>query len=86
MAIFAGAREGGWVVLQNLHHALEWLPTLANIIIRLYTSNTTKGNLRNHSINGTLNPNFRLILTSEPTDKVMNSYSLVLAYKQNTYC
>nr|XP_045615668.1 dynein axonemal heavy chain 7-like isoform X1 [Procambarus clarkii] len=65
-AVSVSACEGGWVVLQNLHHALDWLPTLANIITRLYT-NTTKSNSR--SDNGTLNPNFRLILTTEPTDE-----------------
>lgn len=72
----SGAREGGWVVLQNLHHALDWLPTLANIITRLYTEGVPNGGggggggARKANGNGGLHPNFRLILTTEPTDEV----------------
>ncbi|KAK3858557.1 hypothetical protein Pcinc_035261, partial [Petrolisthes cinctipes] len=69
-AVNTGAREGNWVVLQNLHHAHEWLPTLANILSRLYatTSTTTKTHSRSSS-SFAFNPGFRLILTSEPTDE-----------------
>lgn len=70
-AVSMGAREGNWVVLQNLHHAHDWLPTLANLISRLYatTSTTTKTHSRSSSASA-FNPGFRLILTSEPTDEV----------------
>ncbi|XP_047480637.1 dynein axonemal heavy chain 7-like [Penaeus chinensis] len=71
-AVQSGASEGGWVVLQNLHHALDWLPTLANIITRLYTEgvpNGGGGGARKANGNGGLHPNFRLILTTEPTDE-----------------
>ena len=40
-AVRLGVEEGGWVVLQNLHHALEWLPSLANTISRLYNPPST---------------------------------------------
>ncbi|XP_069936474.1 dynein axonemal heavy chain 12-like [Cherax quadricarinatus] len=65
-AVGASTREGRWVVLQNLHHALDWLPTLANIITRLYSSNARSLTSTDTTV---LNHNFRLILTSEPTDE-----------------
>ncbi|XP_050730386.1 dynein axonemal heavy chain 7-like [Eriocheir sinensis] len=40
-AVRVGVEEGGWVVLQNLHHALDWLPSLANTISRLYNPPST---------------------------------------------
>lgn len=50
-------REGQWVCLQNCHLAVSWLPTLEKIWENMDTINT--------------NINFRLWLTSYPTDKVI---------------
>ena len=61
-----GVHEGGWVVLENLHHALNWLPFLGNLISTIYSS----ASISSRSASGALNPNFRLILTTEPIDEV----------------
>ncbi|PNF19938.1 hypothetical protein B7P43_G11467 [Cryptotermes secundus] len=52
-------REGQWVCLQNCHLAVSWLPTLENIWENMDTINT--------------NINFRLWLTSYPSDKFPSS-------------
>ncbi|XP_064087240.1 dynein axonemal heavy chain 3-like [Macrobrachium nipponense] len=64
-AVRLGVKEGGWIVLENLHHALGWLPFLANMINTISAGVNTSS----RSASGALNPNFRLILTTEPVDE-----------------
>ncbi|KAK8378939.1 hypothetical protein O3P69_009581 [Scylla paramamosain] len=83
-AVRVAVDEGGWVVLQNLHHALEWLPSLANTISRLYSPSSTASTSTPTAVGAThprqaastatttgmaLHPSFRLILTTEPTEE-----------------
>jgi hypothetical protein len=56
-------RDGQWVCLQNCHLAVSWLPTLEKIWENMDTTNT--------------NINFRLWLTSYPSDKVIQDLYLV---------
>lgn len=84
-AVRVAVDEGGWVVLQNLHHALEWLPSLANTISRLYSPSSTSSTSTPTAAGAThprqaasttattgtaLHPSFRLILTTEPNEEV----------------
>jgi len=48
-----GVRKGSWVLLQNCHLALSWLPALERILLELNPEN--------------VHDDFRLFLTSEPT-------------------
>ena len=48
-----GATRGYWILLQNCHLLLSWLKTLEKILVGMTDPN----------------PNFRLWLTTEPTDK-----------------
>ncbi|OEH79493.1 heavy chain 2 family protein [Cyclospora cayetanensis] len=53
-AIRDGARHGFWVFLANCHLAVSWLPTLEKLTEEI--------------LNMKLHPNFRLWLSSEPTE------------------
>jgi len=56
-------REGQWVCLQNCHLAVPWMPALEKIWENMSTVNT--------------HINFRLWLTSYPSDKVMQGVLFV---------
>lgn len=51
--------SGHWVLIQNCHLALSWLPTIESILEELSMPNTSK----------VINKDFRLILTSSPSDQ-----------------
>ena len=69
-AIKKGVKEGGWVVLQNVHHASNWLPRLSSIITNLFDVGNSQNN---EKIKGLpeIHHTFRLILTSQPSDLVL---------------
>ncbi|CAG9321581.1 unnamed protein product [Blepharisma stoltei] len=58
-AIKESTQTGNWVLLQNCHLAISWLPTLDSLIDKLQVENERS--------TVPINPSFRLILTSSPT-------------------
>ena len=72
-AINSAVHNGGWVILQNLHHARNWLPDLATMVNEIgesYKSSKTSYGVEPH-------PEFRLILTTQPTEDVTNNVDIL---------
>lgn len=56
-AISEATEKGGWVILQNIHLVVSWLPCLEKIIERLYSGS---------NIEESLNEKYRLFISAEP--------------------
>ena len=76
-AIKTGVKEGGWVVLQNLHHARSWLPKLSAAITNLFDSGSDPSTEQKPKKSTGIHNTFRLILTTQPSNLVKKILSKI---------